>query len=236
MTALSRFCAIHRGEWKSGNGKPVLNPADERSSAPCPRARTDLDAALAAAEAGWRYGAKALRQARARFILKARRSRAAVEEMAVAMQPSGQADRAIAGSRFMRVANQRMGRERGAPALWPRLSRASREGGITVLRQPIGRGGGRSRSGTFDETRPARSGGPYRAGCPYPKGSEGNSGGRGADRQAFTMRAGRRACSIRVFGARRRFTVFDTQRRWALVTSRAPIPSARGWRDGGETI
>jgi succinate-semialdehyde dehydrogenase/glutarate-semialdehyde dehydrogenase len=43
------------GQWKSADKQPVLNPADESVIGIVPRAtRADLDAALAAAESGFR--------------------------------------------------------------------------------------------------------------------------------------------------------------------------------------
>src|SRR4029077_15007012 len=75
------------GEWKSADGQPVLNPADESVLGTVPHVtRDDLDAALTAAQEGlrvWRHTSPAKR---ADIILKAARlARERVEEMAIAM-------------------------------------------------------------------------------------------------------------------------------------------------------
>ncbi|HWF95352.1 MAG TPA: NAD-dependent succinate-semialdehyde dehydrogenase [Xanthobacteraceae bacterium] len=75
------------GEWKSADGQPVLNPADESVIGIVPHAtRADLDAALSAAESGFRIWRKTSPAKRAEIILKAAQLvRERVEEMAVAM-------------------------------------------------------------------------------------------------------------------------------------------------------
>jgi succinate-semialdehyde dehydrogenase/glutarate-semialdehyde dehydrogenase len=75
------------GEWKSADGQPVLNPADESVIGIVPHAtRADLDAALSAAESGLRVWRKTSPAKRAEIILKAAQLvRERVEEMAVAM-------------------------------------------------------------------------------------------------------------------------------------------------------
>jgi succinate-semialdehyde dehydrogenase/glutarate-semialdehyde dehydrogenase len=75
------------GEWKSADGAPVLNPADESVLASVPHAtRADLDAALAAAESGFAIWRQTPAAKRAEIILKAAQlARQRVEEMAVAM-------------------------------------------------------------------------------------------------------------------------------------------------------
>src|SRR5713101_4657766 len=75
------------GEWKSADGQPVLNPADESVLGTVPHAtRQDLDVALTAAQEGlrvWRHTSPARR---AQITLKAvALMRERVEEMAVAM-------------------------------------------------------------------------------------------------------------------------------------------------------
>src|SRR5262249_58412293 len=75
------------GEWKSADGQPVLNPADESVLATVPHVtRDDLDAALTAAQdglRGWRQTAPAKR---AEIILMAARPpRERVAEMAISM-------------------------------------------------------------------------------------------------------------------------------------------------------
>jgi succinate-semialdehyde dehydrogenase/glutarate-semialdehyde dehydrogenase len=75
------------GEWKSADGQPVLNPADESTLGIVPHAsRADLDAALSAAESGFHIWRKTSPAKRAEIILKAAHLiRERVEEMAVAM-------------------------------------------------------------------------------------------------------------------------------------------------------
>jgi succinate-semialdehyde dehydrogenase / glutarate-semialdehyde dehydrogenase len=75
------------GEWKSADGAPVLNPADESVLATVPHAtRADLDAALEAAESGFAIWRQTSAARRAEIILKAAQlARQRVEEMAVAM-------------------------------------------------------------------------------------------------------------------------------------------------------
>jgi succinate-semialdehyde dehydrogenase/glutarate-semialdehyde dehydrogenase len=75
------------GEWKSADGAPVLNPADESVLATVPHAtRADLDAALEAAESGFAIWRQTSAAKRAEIILKAAQlARQRVEEMAVAM-------------------------------------------------------------------------------------------------------------------------------------------------------
>jgi succinate-semialdehyde dehydrogenase / glutarate-semialdehyde dehydrogenase len=75
------------GSWKSAAGEPVLNPSDESVIGTVPTStRADLDAALSAAEEGFRVWSRTSPAKRAQVILKAGallRERA--EEMAVAM-------------------------------------------------------------------------------------------------------------------------------------------------------
>ncbi len=75
------------GEWKSADGQPVLNPADESVIGIVPHAtRGDLDRALEAAEHGLVTWRKTSPAKRAEIIVKAAQLiRARVEEMAVAM-------------------------------------------------------------------------------------------------------------------------------------------------------
>jgi succinate-semialdehyde dehydrogenase / glutarate-semialdehyde dehydrogenase len=87
MTAYPDLQLLIGGEWKSGEGLPVLNPGDESVVGIVPRAtRADLDAALTAAESGFRLWRSTSPAKRAEIILKAARLiRDRVEEMAVAM-------------------------------------------------------------------------------------------------------------------------------------------------------
>jgi succinate-semialdehyde dehydrogenase/glutarate-semialdehyde dehydrogenase len=75
------------GDWKSADGAPVINPADESVIGTVPHAtRADLDAALTAAEEGFRVWRRIAPAKRAGIILQAARlCRERVEEMAVAM-------------------------------------------------------------------------------------------------------------------------------------------------------
>src|SRR5262245_36255457 len=75
------------GEWRTADGQPVINPADESTLAIVPHARqTDLDDALAAAEQGFRVWSRTSPANRAEIILRAvQLMRERVEEMAVAM-------------------------------------------------------------------------------------------------------------------------------------------------------
>jgi succinate-semialdehyde dehydrogenase/glutarate-semialdehyde dehydrogenase len=68
------------GEWKSADGAPVLNPADESVLASVPHATR---AALAAAESGFAIWRQTPAAKRAEIILKAAQlARQRVEEMA----------------------------------------------------------------------------------------------------------------------------------------------------------
>lgn len=75
------------GEWKSADGRPVLNPVDNSVIGTVPHAkRADLDAALDAADRGFRTWSRTSPANRAEVILKAARlMRERVDEMAVAM-------------------------------------------------------------------------------------------------------------------------------------------------------
>lgn len=75
------------GEWRSAEGQPVINPADETVLGVVPHAtRADLDDALAAAEQGFRVWSRTAPAKRAEIILKATQLvRERIEEMAVAM-------------------------------------------------------------------------------------------------------------------------------------------------------
>ncbi|HEY6254369.1 MAG TPA: NAD-dependent succinate-semialdehyde dehydrogenase [Xanthobacteraceae bacterium] len=87
MTSYPDLQLFIGGEWKTADGQPVLNPADESVLATVPHAtRADLDAALNAAESGFNIWRRTSAAKRADIILKAAQlCRARVEEMAVAM-------------------------------------------------------------------------------------------------------------------------------------------------------
>jgi succinate-semialdehyde dehydrogenase/glutarate-semialdehyde dehydrogenase len=75
------------GQWKSADGQPVLNPADDTVLGTVPHAtRSDLDAALEAAEKGFKVWSRTSPAKRAEIILKAAQlMRERIEELAVAM-------------------------------------------------------------------------------------------------------------------------------------------------------
>src|SRR5258708_30756239 len=75
------------GEWKSRDGQPVLNPADDSVLGTVPHAtRADLDAALEAAEKGFKVWSRTSPAKRAEIILKAAQlMRERIEELAAAM-------------------------------------------------------------------------------------------------------------------------------------------------------
>jgi succinate-semialdehyde dehydrogenase/glutarate-semialdehyde dehydrogenase len=75
------------GEWRTADGAPVINPADESVLGTVPHAsRTDLDDALAAAEDGFRLWSRTAPAKRAEIIMRATQIiRERVEDMAVAM-------------------------------------------------------------------------------------------------------------------------------------------------------
>jgi hypothetical protein len=155
------------GEWKSADGAPVLNPADESVLASVPHAtRADLDAALAAAESGFAIWRQTPAAKRAEIILKAAQlARQRVEEMAVAM--TLEQGKPIAQSRLEIV--------RGCDIIeWDATEGRRVYGRIipsepgmrhTVLRQPIGIVAGFS-PWNFPMSSPARKiAGALSAGC-----------------------------------------------------------------------
>jgi len=155
------------GHWKSAPGQPVINPADESVIATVPTAtRSDLDAALSAAENGFKVWSKTSPAKRAEIILKAvALMRSRVEEMAVAMtleqgKPIAQSRlEIIRGCEFIEWDAQEGRRTYGRVI--------PSEPGIrhTVLRQPIGVVAGFS-PWNFPMSSPARKvGGALSAGC-----------------------------------------------------------------------
>src|SRR5882757_9727442 len=140
MMAYPKLQLFIGGEWKSADGQPVLNPADESVIGVVPHAtRTDLDAALAAAESGFHIWRNTSPAKRAEIILKAAAlMRQRVEEMAVAM--TLEQGKPIAQSRLEIV--------RGCDIIeWDATEGRRTYGRIipsepgmrhTVLRQPIG--------------------------------------------------------------------------------------------------
>ncbi len=94
------------GEWKSRDGRPVLNPADECVIGTVPIAtRSDLDAALAAAADGFKIWSRTSPAKRAEIMLKAAAlMRERIEEIAYSItlehgKPIAQA-RARSGARL----------------------------------------------------------------------------------------------------------------------------------------
>jgi len=87
MAAYPELQLFIRGEWKSMEGQPVINPADESVIGTVPHAgRAELDAALAAATEAFRVWRNTSAAKRAEIILRAARLiRERVEDMAVAM-------------------------------------------------------------------------------------------------------------------------------------------------------
>src|SRR5258708_40271205 len=75
------------GNWKSAPGQPVINPADESVIGTVPTAtRSDLDAALSAAEEGLKTWSRTSPAKRAQIMLKAvALMRERVEDLAVAV-------------------------------------------------------------------------------------------------------------------------------------------------------
>jgi succinate-semialdehyde dehydrogenase / glutarate-semialdehyde dehydrogenase len=135
MTAYPDLKLFIGGEWKSAEGLPVLNPADESAIGVVPHAtRADLDATLTAAEGGFRVWRTTSPAQRAEIILKAARLvRERVEEMAIAM--TLEQGKPIAQSRLEIM--------RGCDIIEWDASEGRRipsEPGLrhTVLRQPIG--------------------------------------------------------------------------------------------------
>jgi succinate-semialdehyde dehydrogenase / glutarate-semialdehyde dehydrogenase len=87
MAAYPDLQLFIRGEWRSMDGQPVINPADESVIGIVPHAgRAELDAALAAATEGFRVWRNTSAAKRADIILRAARLiRERVEDAAVAM-------------------------------------------------------------------------------------------------------------------------------------------------------
>jgi succinate-semialdehyde dehydrogenase/glutarate-semialdehyde dehydrogenase len=128
------------GEWKSADGQPVVNPADEGIIGTVPHAtRADLDAALGAADKGLRVWRNTSPAKRAQIILKAAQLiRERVEEMAVAMtleqgKPIGQSRLEILRGCDIIEWDATEGRR-----VYGRVIPSEQGMRHTVLRQPIG--------------------------------------------------------------------------------------------------
>lgn len=87
MTKYPNLLLYIGGEWRSRDGQPVINPADETVLGALPHAtRADLDDAIAAAEKGFKVWSRMSPAKRTEIILKAvALMRSRVEEMAVTM-------------------------------------------------------------------------------------------------------------------------------------------------------
>src|SRR5215468_690176 len=155
------------GHWKSAPGQPVINPADESVIGTVPTAtRSDLDAALGAAESGFKVWSRTSPAKRGEIILKAvALMRSRVEEMAVAMtleqgKPIGQSRlEIIRGCEFIEWDAQEGRRTYG------RVIPSEPGMRHIVLRQPIGVVAAFS-PWNFPMSSPARKvGGALSAGC-----------------------------------------------------------------------
>jgi succinate-semialdehyde dehydrogenase / glutarate-semialdehyde dehydrogenase len=196
------------GEWKSADGQPVLNPADESVIGVVPHAtRADLDAALAAAESGFQKWRRTSPAKRAEIILKAAALvRERVEEMAVAM--TLEQGKPIAQSRLEIL--------RGCDIIeWDATEGRRIYGRVipsepgmrhTVLRQPIGVVAAFS-PWNFPMSSPARKvGAPSRPAAPSSsRPRKKRRRARCSSRTLSMTRACRRECSISCSAHRRRF-------------------------------
>ncbi len=155
------------GEWKTAPGAPVVNPADESVLGTVPHAtRVDMDAALAAAEEGFKVWSRTSPARRAEIIFAATKLiRERVDDMAVAM--TLEQGKPIAQSRLEII--------RGAEIIeWDAMEGRRMYGRVIpaepgmrhiVLRQPIGVVAGFS-PWNFPMSSPARKvGGALGAGC-----------------------------------------------------------------------
>jgi succinate-semialdehyde dehydrogenase/glutarate-semialdehyde dehydrogenase len=155
------------GEWRSADGAPVINPADETVLGTVPHAsRTDLDDSLAAAEQGFKVWSRTAPSRRAEIILKAAQIiRGRVEEMAVAMtleqgKPIAQSRLEILRGCEIIDWDAQEGRR-----IYGRIIPAGPGMRHTVLRQPIGVVAAFS-PWNFPMSSPARKvGGALSAGC-----------------------------------------------------------------------
>jgi succinate-semialdehyde dehydrogenase/glutarate-semialdehyde dehydrogenase len=155
------------GEWKSADGAPVINPADESVLGTVPHAtRADLDDALAAAEEGFRLWSRMSPAKRVDIILRAAQiMRERVEDMAVAMtleqgKPIAQSRLEILRGCEIIEWDAQEGRR-----VYGRIIPSEPGMGHSVLRQPIGVVAAFS-PWNFPMSSPARKvGGALSAGC-----------------------------------------------------------------------
>ena len=114
------------GEWKSRDGQPVLNPADDSVLGTVPHAtRADLDAALEAAEKGFKVWSRTASQARRDHPQGCPAHARAHRELAVAMTLSRASRSPSRGWRSCALAKSSNGTPRRAAASTAGSSRAS---------------------------------------------------------------------------------------------------------------
>ncbi len=167
MTSYPDLQLLIDGQWKTAPGQPVINPADESVLGTVPHAtRADLDAALAAAERGFKVWRNTSPQKRAEIILAAvRLMRQRVDEMGIAMtleqgKPIKQARLEILRGCDIIEWDATEGRR-----TYGRIIPSEPGMRHTVLRQPIGVVAGFS-PWNFPMSSPARKvGGALSAGC-----------------------------------------------------------------------
>jgi succinate-semialdehyde dehydrogenase/glutarate-semialdehyde dehydrogenase len=155
------------GEWKSADGQPVLNPADDTVLGTVPHAtRTDLDAALEAAEKGFKVWSRTSPAKRAEIILKAARlMRERIEELAVAMTLEQGKPIAQARAEVLRACEIIEWDAQEGRRIYGRIIPSEPGMRHSVLRQPIGIVAAFS-PWNFPTSSPARKvGGALSAGC-----------------------------------------------------------------------
>jgi succinate-semialdehyde dehydrogenase / glutarate-semialdehyde dehydrogenase len=155
------------GEWRTGPGAPVINPADESVLGTVPYAtRSDLDDALAAAEEGFRVWSRTAPSKRTEIILAATQLvRERVEDMAVAMTLEQGKPIAQARSEIIRGCEIIEWDAHEGRRVYGRVIPSENGMRHTVLRQPIGVVAGFS-PWNFPMSSPARKiGGALAAGC-----------------------------------------------------------------------
>ncbi|MEC9368455.1 MAG: NAD-dependent succinate-semialdehyde dehydrogenase [Pseudomonadota bacterium] len=191
------------GEWIERDGEPVLNPADESTLGAVPHAtEADVDAALAAAEEGFRVWRNTPPDRRASIILQAARlMRERIEDFAVTM--TLEQGKPIAQSRLevLRAAEIIEWDAQEGRRVYGRVIPAGPGMRHTVLRQPIGVVAAFS-PWNFPVTSPSRKiAGALSAGCSIIlKASEETPGGACLIARAF-MDAGLPPCVLNlVFG------------------------------------
>jgi succinate-semialdehyde dehydrogenase/glutarate-semialdehyde dehydrogenase len=170
MTAMANYPDLQlyiAGEWKSADGQPVLNPADDSVLGTVPHAtRNDLDRALEAAEKGFKLWSRTSPAKRAEIILKAAQlMRGRIEEMAVAAtleqgKPLAQSQMEVLRACEIIEWDAHEGRR-----VYGRIIPSEPGMRHSVLRQPIGVVAGFS-PWNFPTSSPARKvGGALSAGC-----------------------------------------------------------------------